>query len=100
QATRRNRVMKDHRSILGSMMASTVAALLLSVPPASAGLADDKSALGISGRYLEVRSCDVYTGPCFANAEMGLDGKEAILVWSVREGAWRGTDLKGLSVIA
>ena len=54
----------------------------------------------ISGSYLEVRSCDVYTGPCFANAEMNLTGKEGILVWSVREGSWQGTPLNGLSVIA
>src|SRR5713226_9930554 len=54
----------------------------------------------ISGDYLEVRSCDVYTGPCFANAEMGLTGKEGILVWAVREGTWKGIRLDGLSVIA
>ena len=54
----------------------------------------------ISGDYLEVRSCDVYTGPCFANAEMGLSGKEAILVWKIRQGAWRGTSLDGMNVIA
>src|SRR5216117_3500312 len=54
----------------------------------------------ISGDYLEVRSCDVYTGPCFANSEMGLAGKEGILVWSVREGDWNGIHLDGLSVIA
>ena len=54
----------------------------------------------ISGDYLEVRTCDVYTGPCFANAEMGLSGKEAILVWSVREGQWKNTALDGLKVIA
>src|SRR2546423_15452544 len=54
----------------------------------------------ISGDYLEVRSCDVYTGPCFANAEMNLSGKEGIMVWSVREGSWNGTALSGLSVIA
>jgi hypothetical protein len=59
-----------------------------------------KQTVGISGDYLEVRSCDVYTGPCFANAEMGLSGKEGILVWSIREGAWKGTSLKGLGVIA
>ena len=47
----------------------------------------------ITGDYLEVRSCDVYTGPCFANSEMGLTGKEGILLWSVREGAWKGTEL-------
>ena len=54
----------------------------------------------ISGDYLEVRSCDVYTGPCFANAEMGLSGKEAIMVWKIRQGAWRGTSLDDLNVIA
>ena len=54
----------------------------------------------IKGDYLEVRSCDIYTGPCFANAEMGTAGKEAMLVWSVKEGSWQGTSLDGLSVIA
>src|SRR6266576_3420103 len=54
----------------------------------------------ISGDYLEVRSCDVYTGPCFANAEMGLTGKECILSWKVRNGVWNGVDLSGLKVIA
>ena len=54
----------------------------------------------ISGDYLEVRTCDVYTGPCFANAEMNLTGKEAILVWSVREGVWNSTRVDGLKVIA
>jgi len=54
----------------------------------------------ISGDYLEVRSCDVYTGPCVANAEMNLSGKEGMLVWSVREGSWKGTRLDGLSVVA
>src|SRR4030095_736654 len=54
----------------------------------------------ISGDYLEVRSCDVYTGSCVANAEMNLSGKEGMLVWSVREGAWKGTRLDGWSVVA
>ena len=59
-----------------------------------------KPAATTSGTYLEVRSCDVYTGPCFSNAEMGSNGKEAILTWSIKEGAWQGVDLAGLSVIA
>jgi hypothetical protein len=54
----------------------------------------------ITGDYLEVRSCDVYTGPCFANAEMGLTGKECILAWSVKNGAWNGVNVDGLKVIA
>lgn len=71
----------------------------LLVSSAFAGLTD-KSKPTIVGRYLEVRSCDVYTGPCFANAEMGSDGKEAILVWSIDKGQWNGIDLSGLSVVA
>lgn len=62
--------------------------------------ASTPSAPTVSGDYLEVRSCDVYTGPCYANAEMNLSGKEGILLWSVREGSWNGTPVGGLSVIA
>ena len=40
----------------------------------------------ISGDYLEVRTGDVYTGPCFANAEVGLSGRNAIMAWSIEEG--------------
>jgi len=54
----------------------------------------------VSGDYLEVRSCDVYTGPCFANAEMNLTGREGMLFWSVRDGSWNGVNLNGLSVMA
>jgi hypothetical protein len=55
---------------------------------------------GVSGDYLEVRSCDVYTGPCFANAEMNLTGKEGMLFWSVRDGQWNGVNVAGLNVMA
>lgn len=54
----------------------------------------------ISGGYLEVRSCDVFTGPCFANGEMGLMGKEGMMVWSVQQGSWKGTPVDGLNVLA
>jgi hypothetical protein len=50
----------------------------------------------ISGEYLEARTCDVYTGPCFANAEMGLTGNEAVLAWRVDQGGWNGVSLDGL----
>ena len=53
----------------------------------------------VSGDYVEARSADVWTGPCFANAEMGLAGQEAILAWRVREGGWSGVPLAGLSVV-
>jgi hypothetical protein len=52
----------------------------------------------LRGQYLEARTCDVYTGPCFANAELGLAGKEAVMAWKVDSGAWQGTQLDGLCV--
>jgi hypothetical protein len=57
------------------------------------------AAAGVSGDYLEARSADVWTGPCFANAETGLLGQEAILAWRVREGEWKGVPLAGLAVV-
>jgi len=78
-------------------MKVTASILLLA---AATAFATKGPAPTISGDYVEVRSCDVYTGPCFANAEMGLSGKEGILVWSVRQGAWNGVPLDGLNVIA
>jgi hypothetical protein len=54
----------------------------------------------IKGDYIEARSADVYTGPCFANSEVGLVGNEAILAWRINEGDWKGTSLNGLGVVA
>ena len=54
----------------------------------------------IKGDYIEARSADVYTGPCFANGEVGLVGNEAILAWRINEGEWRGSSLNGLGVVA
>ena len=56
------------------------------------------SAAQIRGEYLEARTCDVYTGPCFANAEMDLAGKEALMAWKVDTGSWNGVSLDGLGV--
>ncbi|HEY2933207.1 MAG TPA: DUF1326 domain-containing protein [Acidobacteriota bacterium] len=54
----------------------------------------------IYGDYVETRSADVYTGPCFANGEVGLTGDQAILAWKVQKGTWNGVALDGLSVVA
>jgi hypothetical protein len=63
----------------------------LSALPASAA---------IRGDYIEVRSADVYTGPCFANSEVGLTGDLAILAWRVTRGDWQGVSLDSLSIVA
>src|SRR3954452_20511127 len=69
-----------------------VCALVLVAPPASAA--------GLTGQYVEARTCDVWTGPCFANAEMNLTGKHAVLGWKVDKGSLDGQKLDGLSVVA
>ena len=54
----------------------------------------------IRGDYIETRSADVYTGQCFANGEVNLVGKEAILAWHVQSGSWDGVSLDGLTIAA
>ncbi len=63
-------------------------------------LATGASAENIKGSYIEARTCDVYTGPCFANSEFGLTGDQAILAWKVDSGSFNGVSLDGLSVVA
>jgi len=53
----------------------------------------------IEGDYLESRTCDIYTGPCFANAQVSLSGKEAIQAWNIKRGEHDGVDLAGLKVV-
>lgn len=55
---------------------------------------------GVSGQYVEVRNCDVWTGPCFANADFNLSGKNAVLAWKVETGSVDGVRLDGLSIVA
>jgi hypothetical protein len=57
-------------------------------------------AAGITGQYIEARTCDVWTGPCFANAEMNLGGKHALMGWRVDQGTLDGVKLDGLGVVA
>lgn len=54
----------------------------------------------IHGDYLESRSTDVYVAQCFANGEVGLAGRQALLAWHVQEGSWNGVQLDGLTVAA
>jgi hypothetical protein len=54
----------------------------------------------IYGDYIEARTADVYTGPCFANSEAGLIGNLAVFGWKVDKGSWEGVNLDGLSVVA
>jgi hypothetical protein len=57
-------------------------------------------AAGIRGDYIEARTADVYTGPCFSNAEVFIYGSQAVMAWKVTEGSFDGVDLSGLGVAA
>ncbi len=61
---------------------------------AGSGMAAD-----IHGQYVEARTADIYTGPCFANSEVELTGNLAVLGWRIDKGAWQGVALDGLSVM-
>ncbi len=54
----------------------------------------------VSGEYIESRTADVFTGPCFANSEVNLTGQEAVLAWHIEKGTWGDVPLDGLSVAA
>ena len=56
------------------------------------------SADEVRGVYLETRTCQVYTGPCFANAETALAGKNAIMAWKIEKGSSQGVDLAKLAL--
>ena len=53
----------------------------------------------IHGEYIEARTADVFTGPCFANSEGGLVGELAVFGWKIQKGSWQGVSLDGLSVV-
>lgn len=58
------------------------------------------TAAGITGQYVEARTCDVYTGACFANADTSLTGKHAVMAWKVDKGSLDDVRLDGLGVVA
>ncbi|HMC11670.1 MAG TPA: DUF1326 domain-containing protein [Pirellulaceae bacterium] len=68
--------------------------LVLAVLAIPAAAADS-----VTGTYLESRTCQVYTGPCFANAETALAGREAMMAWNIETGTKNNVDLSGLSVV-
>jgi len=62
--------------------------------------ASPSHAAGIKGDYIEARTGDVFTGPCFSNAEVFITGHQAVVAWKVTEGTYNGVDLAGLTVAA
>jgi hypothetical protein len=50
------------------------------------------------GEFVELRSCDLYTGGCTASSESTLLGRQMFRVWSISQGTWDNQDLAGLKV--
>ena len=66
---------------------------------ASISFAASIPARSVTGNYIEARTADVYTGPCFANGEVEQVGTEAVFGWKINSGAWQGVNVEGLSVV-
>jgi hypothetical protein len=51
-----------------------------------------------SGEFVELHSCDLYTGGCTASSESTLLGRQLLRVWSISQGTWKNQDLANLKV--
>ncbi len=76
--------------MLGTLTAVAVALTCAAAP----------APVALTGQYVEARTCDVWTGPCFANADHNLSGKNAIMAWHIDRGTLDGVRLDGLNVVA
>src|SRR5260370_1703146 len=84
------------RGKIGMKLLCTAAVLCTA---ATVSFAAGLPARGLSGNYLAPRTADDYTGPCFANGEVEINGKEAVFGWKINNGAWEGVSLAGLGVV-
>src|SRR5271166_3003591 len=75
---------------------TAAASLCLTLSLASAASLGPQS---VRGEYIEARTADVYTGPCFANSEVGLTGDLAVMGWKIEKGSFQGVNLDGLAVM-
>jgi hypothetical protein len=80
--------------------AITAIAFVVPVSAKSAAKPTPAQAPQITGQYIEARTADIWTGPCIANSELNLVGKQAVMAWHVDRGTWNGVSLDGLSVLA
>jgi len=58
------------------------------------------AAPAVSGDYLESRSLSIYAGACHYGGEAVTAGQEAVMAWKIKNGAWKGQNLDGLSAVA
>src|SRR5687768_9494106 len=54
----------------------------------------------VRGDYVEVRTGEVFTGPCMLGSEWESLGRDAIVAWKVTAGAVNSVALDGLAIVA
>jgi hypothetical protein len=79
-----------------TMMQSLICTILM----AGVCFAASRPVTDLKGSYVEARTADVFTGPCFANSEVELVGNLAVFGWRIEQGQMEGVKLDGLSVVA
>jgi len=78
--------MKTHMIVLAAAVGLSGASLL--------------AGTSITGKYVEARTAEVFTGGCIMSSEADTMGKQAVLAWRVDRGSFNGVSLDGLSVVA
>ncbi len=78
------------------LLCTTAAVLAVAAPISFAAGIGGRT---VHGNYIEARTADVYTGPCFANGEAEQVGREAVFGWKIAGGEWHGVKLDGLAVV-
>ena len=86
--------------MMNTVSAAFAACCLAVLVLAPLATAEEPSAPTVSGDYVDVRDCDVWTGPCFSNGEINVAGTNGIIGWVVREGTWQGVRLDALAIVA
>jgi hypothetical protein len=53
-----------------------------------------------AGDYIEGRTATIFAGACHYASEQAMLGREAVMAWHLREGAFGGVSLAGIDVVA
>src|SRR5258708_20218201 len=64
------------------------------------GLNSQAESTSVKGDYVEAPTASVFAGACHYNGEVTTTGREALMVWNVTSGKWKGVDLAGVRAIA
>lgn len=75
-------------------------ALMIAVVLCALTFRSEAESASIKGDYVEVRTASVFAGACHYNGELTTSGRDALMVWNVTSGQWRGIDLAGVRVVA